>query len=378
MKVYEFQAKELFRKFGIPVPKGKVLDSLSEIEGVFREFPVPKVVLKAQVFVGGRGKAGGIKKADDLAEAKEKAGQILAMSIKGFPVKKLLMEEQMQIEKELYLSFILDRDNACFKMIFSPIGGVDIEEIAEKHPEKLLMLNIEYFPGLQGFQLREMLPMLSDFAPNVRKEVYSIANNLYKLFVEKEASLAEINPLVVTKEGKVLACDGKVIFDDNALFRHKDLLEYRTFEEDDPLEREAKEKNLNYVKLDGTIGCMVNGAGLAMATMDVIKHFGGEPANFLDIGGGAKAQQVTDALSIILKDPNVKALFINIFGGIVRCDLVAEGIIAAKRKLEIRKPMVIRLIGTNDKKAYEMLNAEGMSTFPTMAAAAKEVVGKAR
>lgn len=378
MKLLEHQAKELFKRFGIPVPQGKTITSLEQLEGAMKEMPSHKVVLKAQVYVGGRGKAGGIKLADSIPDAKEKAAQIFGMKIKGCPVNKILIEEQMDIDKELYMSFIVDRDQQCYKLIFSPEGGVEIEELAVKQPEKVLMQSVEYFPGLQGFQLRSMMPMLKGFPPAAMKEIGAIAGNLYKFFVEKDASLAEINPLVITKTGRVLACDGKVIFDDNAMFRNKDLLEYQTYEEDEPQEKEAKQKNLNYVKLDGTIGCMVNGAGLAMATMDVIKHFGGEPANFLDIGGGAKAQQVTEALDIILRDKNVKALFINIFGGIVRCDMVAEGIITAKKTLGIKCPMVIRLIGTNDQRAYELLKAEGISAFATMAEAAKEVVKAAK
>ncbi|OIP24974.1 succinate--CoA ligase subunit beta [bacterium CG2_30_54_10] len=378
MKLLEFQGKDLFRKFGLPVPKGVTISNESQVDEALKQLPGSKVVLKAQVFVGGRGKAGGIKIASNPKEAKEKAHDIFSMKIKGFPVNRLLIEEPIDIDKELYLSFVLDRDNKCFKMIFSPCGGMDIEEIAAKEPEKLLFQKLEYFPGLQSFQLREMIPYLKGFPPGTFKEIAGMASNLYKLFIEKEASLVEINPLVVSKQGKCLACDSKVVFDDNALFRHKDIAEYKLPDEDDPYEREAREKNLNYVKLNGNIGCMVNGAGLAMATMDVIKYFGGDPANFLDIGGGAKAQEVTAAIGIILKDPNVKAVFINIFGGIVRCDLVAEGIIAAKKALHITKPVVIRLLGTNDKKAYEMLKAADMSAFSTMATAAKEVVAAAK
>ncbi|MBF0499369.1 MAG: ADP-forming succinate--CoA ligase subunit beta [Candidatus Riflebacteria bacterium] len=378
MKLLEYQAKELFQKFGIPIAFGKTISSIDQIDDALKAMPSPKVVLKAQVYVGGRGKAGGIKLASTAAEAKEKAAKIFGMKIKDCPVNKLLITDQNDIDKELYLSFILDRDQQCYKMIFSPVGGVDIEELAEKQPEKMLIQSVDYFPGLQGFHLRAMYALLKDFPPAAVKEIGMIATNLFKVFVEKDASLAEINPLVLTPSGKVLALDAKVIIDDNALYRQKDLLEYRTYEEDEPQEREAKQKNLNYVKLDGTIGCMVNGAGLAMATMDVIKHFGGEPANFLDIGGGAKAQQVTEALEIILKDPNVKALFVNIFGGIVRCDMVAEGLITAKKTLGIKKPMVIRLVGTNDQKAYELLRAEGITAFATMAEAAKEVVKVAK
>ncbi len=374
MKIYEFQAKKLFSEKGIPVPFGKDAGSINEAEKVINEFPNPRVVIKAQVYVGGRGKAGGIKLADNIDEAMHKASQIFSMKIKGLPVKRILIEEQLNIDREFYLSFIQDRDNRCYQMIFSSSGGIDIEDLAENHPEKIIVKKIKFFPGLQSFQIREILSTLKDLKSETKKEIYTTISNLFKFFIENDATLAEINPLVITKSGKCFACDAKVIFDDNSLFRHKYLLKMRIPEEEDPYEREAKDKNLNYVKLDGNIGCMVNGAGLAMATMDVIKYFGGEPANFLDIGGGAKSQQVEDALHIILKDKNVKSLFINIFGGIVRCDLVAQGIVSAKSKLDIDKPMVIRLIGTNDAIAYKILEKENIKCFTEMSVSAKEIV----
>lgn len=374
MNIYEYQAKELFEKYNIPVPRGEVANDPDEAVEKVNSFPSPNVVLKAQVYAGGRGKAGGIKLIDSQDDVKMKASEILSMSIKGKRVKRLLIEEQLEIEKEIYLSYTLDRENRCYKMIFSEAGGIDIEELASTDPQKILMKNIPPFPGLCPFQLREVVFSLQDVDKKQVKQIYNIANNLFTLFTEKEATLTEINPLVITKDGECIACDAKVNVDDNALFRHKDIADLRIPADENPLERDAKDKKLSYVKLDGNIGCMVNGAGLAMATMDVVKYFGGAPANFLDIGGGAKTQQVKDALEIIVNDEDVSAIFINIFGGIVRCDLVAEGIISAKEDLNIEKPMVIRLIGTNDEKAYKMLEEKDISVYTKMSDAAKESV----
>lgn len=375
MNLNEFQAKELFLRFGLTVPNGKVAWSVDEAVAVAESFREPKVVVKAQVLTGGRGKAGGVKLADTLDGVRKAAGEILGMKIKDFTVKKVLVEEQMKIEKEMYLSFIHDRDNRGYRMIFSEQGGVEIEELARVSPEKVLMVNIEPFPGLVPFQLREVLAELSAENKKHFRGIYQTMMNLYKLFIEKDATLAEINPLVITADGKCIACDGKVSVDNNALYRNKDLEGYRLPEDENPLEREAREKNLNYVKLDGgNIGCLVNGAGLAMTTMDVIKHFGGEPANFLDLGGGAKAEHVKNALKIIVNDEDVSTIFINIFGGIVRCDFVAEGIINARKELDIKKNMVIRLLGTNDTIAYEMLEKENISVFQGMTDAARKAV----
>ncbi len=375
MNLNEFQAKELFSKFGLPVPNGKVAWSTEEALGIAKSFPEPKVVIKAQVLTGGRGKAGGVKLANSLEEVEKISSEILGMKIKEFTVKKVLVEEQMSIEKEMYLSFIQDRDNRGYRMIFSEEGGVEIEELARTQPDKVMMVQIEPFPGLVPFQLREVLSKLSPENKKHARGIYQMMNKLYKLFIEKDATLTEINPLIITSDGKCIACDGKISIDNSALYRNKDVIEYRLPEDENPLEREAREKQLNYVKLDGgNIGCLVNGAGLAMTTMDVIKHFGGEPANFLDLGGGAKAEHVKNALKIIVDDDDVNTIFINIFGGIVRCDLVAEGILNAKKELDIKKEMVIRLLGTNDKIAYEMLEKENISVFTAMTAAAKEAV----
>jgi len=375
MNIYKYQAKELFEKYNISVPHGKVGKSADEVLEAIKTFPEKIVVLKAQVYTGGRGKAGGIKKPDNIEDAKSKVSNILSMQIiRGYNVKKVLVEEQLDTKQELYLSFILNRDNECYKLIFSEAGGTDIEELAATQPEKLIIKDIEYFSGLTPFQSREIIFSLKNVERECLREIYNIANNLYRLFIETKATLAEITPLVITKDNRCIACDAKINLDDNALFRHKDLMELRIPQDENPLEREAKDKGLSYIKLNGNIGCMVNGAGLAMATMDVIKHFGGEPANFLDIGGKAKSQQVKDALDIILKDKDVTTIFINIFGEIVRCDLVAEGIIDAKKSLNIKKPMVIKLIGTNDQKAYKMLKNEGMKVYTTMTEAAKKAV----
>jgi len=374
MKIYEFQAKKLFKSHNIPTPLGENAKSIDEVKKILGEFPKNNIVIKAQVHTGGRGKAGGIKLSNNYNDSIEKAEEILSMKIKDLPVSSLLIEERINIDKEFYLSFILDRDNKCYKLIFSPAGGIDIEDIATNYPEKLYMANIDYFPGLQNFHINDALSMVSDLQKETLIEIKKVIENLYKFFIQNDTELAEINPLVITKEGKCIAADAKVSFDENALFRHKELKVLKLKDNVHSLELEADEKKLNYIKLDGNVGCMVNGAGLAMATMDVIKHFGGDPANFLDIGGGAKSQQVEDALSIIIRDEKVKSVFVNIFGGIVRCDLVAEGIISAKKKLGINIPMVIRLIGTNDKKAYKMLKEEGISVFTTMSEAAKEVV----
>ncbi len=376
MDLNEFQAKELFRKYGIPIPQGNVAHSTEE--AVQAASANPRVVIKAQVLTGGRGKAGGIKVANTIREVEDGAGEILSMSIKGFKVNKVLVEEQLDIKKELYLCVVLDRENEGYKLIFSETGGIDIEELARREPENIKTTNIEPFPGLVPFQLREILHSLGEETKKYAREIYQIMNRLYTLFIETDAKLAEINPLVVTGEGKCVACDAKVSIDDNALFRHSELLSCRLPEDEIPLEREAREKGLSYIKMEGNIGCLVNGAGLAMATMDVLKHYGGSPANFLDIGGGAKAKQVKDALEIINKDTGVNTIFINIFGGIVRCDLVAEGILKAKKELNIKKKLVIRLIGTNDQKAYEMLDREGVRVFTGMADAAVKAVELAK
>lgn len=372
MKIHEYQAKRLLADFGVVIPEGDVATTPDEAAQIATRLG-GRVVVKAQVHAGGRGKAGGVKLASNPDEAREAAKKILGISIKGKPVRILLVERAMNIAKEIYIGVIFDRAKKSHTLIASAEGGVEIEELAKTAPDKILRETVDPMTGLQPFQIRNLVWGMGFTAP-VDRAVYGFINSLYRAFIAYDSSLAEINPLVITAEGTVLACDAKMNFDDNAMFRQKKVAELRDPLEEDPNEREATDKHLNFIKLDGNIGCMVNGAGLAMATMDMIKHFGGEPANFLDIGGGAKAQQVKDALDIILRDPNVKAIFINIFGGIVRCDLVAEGIIAAKRDLGINRPVVIRLIGTNDVKAREMLSAEGLLSYDNMPEAARKAV----
>lgn len=371
MRIYEYQAKKIFSDSGISIPHGKLVAQDENFKTVLNELPFSKYILKAQTYTGGRGKAGLIVKADDEKTAIEEAQKLFKKT------NKILIEEQVNIKEELYVGFIVDRSNALHKLIFSCSGGMEIEELSRECPEKIITKEINIFTGLLPYQLREILVDL-DFDTNIKNSIYKIIQNLYQIFSKYEVTLCEINPLAITDSGDVIAVDAKIVFDDDALFRHRDILDLRIAEDEEPMEKEAKDKHLSYVKLDGNIGCMVNGAGLAMATMDVIKHFGGSPANFLDIGGAAKARQVEDALSIINSDSNVKAIFVNIFGGIVRCDEVAKGILEAKNKFNINKPIVIRLIGTNDKEAYEILNKEGISPYKDMSEAAEAVVSDNR
>ena len=372
MKIHEYQAKRLLSGFGVKVPEGGVAETPEEAERIATRLG-GEVVVKAQVHAGGRGKAGGVKLAASPADAAEAARAILGMDIKGRTVRKVLVERAVDIAREIYVGVIFDRAAKSHTLIASAEGGVEIEELAKTSPEKILRETVDPHIGLQPFQIRNLVWGMGIEAP-LDRQVYRFVDALYKAFLARDASLAEINPLVVTSSGDVLACDAKFNFDDNALFRQKEIAALRDPGEEDPAEREAVDKGLNFIKLDGDIGCMVNGAGLAMATMDMIKHYGGEPANFLDIGGGAKSRQVRDALAIILSDPDVKAVFINIFGGIVRCDLVAEGIISAKKELGIHRPVVIRLIGTNDIEARKMLAEEGFFCYEGMSAAARKAV----
>ncbi len=372
MKIHEYQAKELFRRYSIPIPNGNVIDTPEKSRNVVKGMSFP-VVVKAQVLVGGRGKAGGVKIAKTPDEVEKAAEDILGMEIKGCTVQKVLIEEAAQIERELYLGMIIDRAKKLPVVMCSPEGGVDIEEIARTMPDKILKLHTLPTAGLAGFQSRR-IGMFLGLNKEQIKQLKHFIEALYCLFKETDASLAEINPLVVTSGGELIACDAKINFDDNALYRHKEIEALRDDSADDPLEVEARKKRVNYVHLGGNIGCIVNGAGLAMATMDIIKHFGGEPANFLDIGGGAKSEQVTEALRLITADKDVKAIFINIFGGIVRCDRVAQGILDAFESLDLTLPIVIRLTGTNEKEARDMLRGTDLITKPTMSDAARHVV----
>jgi len=378
VKLHEYQSKRIFAQYGVPIPDGDVAATPQEARAVAERLGCP-VVIKSQVLVGGRGKAGGIKLARTPEEAEQLAAQILSMEIKGLPVRKVLVDRAADIRQEIYLGVVVDRTTARPVMMASSEGGVEIEEVARLNPEAIKKVHIDPFIGLRGYQARYLAKGIGlDRA--LHRDFGRIAQGLYQAFVESDASLAEINPLVVTGEGTLLAVDGKMVLDDNSLFRHPDLAQMRDVDEETPTEREAREAGLSYVQLDGEIGCMVNGAGLAMATMDIIKHFGGEPANFLDIGGGAKAERVATALRLILTDPNVKAVLFNIFGGITRCDEVARGILVALEEVKPDVPMVARLVGTNEEEGRRILEGSGYSmiTATTLAEAAQKAVAAIR
>ncbi|MDJ0817346.1 MAG: ADP-forming succinate--CoA ligase subunit beta [Desulfobacterales bacterium] len=366
MKIHEYQAKELFRKYGVPVPEGRVAfsaDEAVEAAGTLGGYPV---VVKAQIHAGGRGKGGGVKLAQSEAEVKSLAGEIIGMNLvthqtgsRGQEVKKVLVEQGLNIAKELYLSIIPDRAIAKIVIMASEAGGMDIEEVAAKSPEKIIKVAINPLQGIQPYHCRQVAFGLN-LPPASMKTFVALLKNLYRLFVDYDGSLVEINPLVLTSDDAVIALDAKITFDDNALFRHKDILEYRDLDEEDPLDVEASKFNLNYINLDGNIGNMVNGAGLAMATMDLIMLSGAEPANFLDVGGGASAEMVENGFRIILSDSSVKGILINIFGGILRCDVLAEGVVQAARKTGISVPVVIRMEGTNIEEGRRILAESGL------------------
>jgi len=382
MNVHEYQAKALLRRFGVAVPEGRLATTPAEAESAARALDSDIVVVKAQVHAGGRGKAGGIKLARSAAEAKTVASEILGMTLRshqtgpeGKVVHKVYVEAGSDIARELYLAILLDRAEEKFAVIASTEGGMEIEEVAEKSPEKLLTVHVDPNAGLQPYQARRIGFWLGLDAAQVKK-LETFLGGLYRLFVEKDASLVEINPLVVTQQGDLLALDAKLNFDDNALYRQSDVRDLRDPEEEDPREREAKEIDLAYVGLDGDIGCMVNGAGLAMATLDMIQVCGGKPANFLDAGGGADKEKVKEAFKLILRDANVKAILVNIFGGIVRCDLIADGVVAAAGELGVKVPLVVRLQGTNAAQGREILAKSGLNITPaeTLREAGEKVV----
>ena len=376
MKLHEYQSKQIFAKYGIPIPKGRVAATASEAKAIAEELG-GRVVIKSQVLVGGRGKAGGVKLAKDPAEAEQLATQILAMEIKGLPVRKVLVDEAAAIDKEIYFSITNDRAARKPVMMASAAGGVDIEEVAATTPEKIVKVHIDPLLGLRDYQARDIAAAI-DLPREYWKEFGIIANGLWNAYTQTDATLAEINPLVITKDKRLVALDGKMMIDDNALFRHSDLTEMRDLDEEAPAETEARKYGLSYIKLDGNIGCMVNGAGLAMTSMDIVKLFGGEPANFLDIGGGAGAEKVAAAMRIILSDPNVKAVLLNIFGGITRCDEVARGILAAMAEVKPKVPIVVRLVGTNAEEGRKLLADAKMITADTLADAAKKSVAAAK
>lgn len=378
MKLHEYQSKRLFAEHGVPIPSGDVAATPEEARAVAEKLGGP-VVVKSQVLVGGRGKAGGIKLAEGPEEAEVHAEEILDLRIKGLPVRQVLIDEAADIRQEIYLGIVVDRAARRPAMMASSEGGVEIEEVARVKPEAIKRITIDPFLGLRGFQTLRLAKGIG-LPKDQFRSFGRIAQGLYKAFASYDASLAEINPLVVTEQGDLLAVDGKMVIDDNALFRHSDLAAMRDVGAEAPAEREARQAGLSYVKLDGTIGCMVNGAGLAMATMDIIKHFGGSPANFLDIGGGAQAERVATALRLILEDESVEAVLFNIFGGITRCDEVAQGILDAFEEVKPTVPLVARLVGTNEEEGRAMLDASryDLMTAETLAEAAQMAVAAAQ
>ena len=375
MKLHEYQSKRLFAKYGVPIPPGEVATTPAGARKIAEELG-GKVVVKCQVLVGGRGKAGGIKLANDPAEAEAVASQILGMDIKGLTVGTVLVDAAANIETEIYLGIVIDRAARRPVMMASAEGGVEIEEVARTNPEAIIKAHIDPALGLREFQTRDVAIGIGLDKKHWRA-FNKIAQGLTDCFMANDASLAEINPLVITAEGELLAVDGKMLIDDSGLFRHPDLAEMRDVSEDTPAEAEARQFDLSYVDLEGEIGCMVNGAGLAMTTMDIIKLFGGSPANFLDIGGGAQSDKVSAALRIILADPNVKAILFNIFGGITRCDQVAAGVLEALEQIPTEVPLVVRLVGTNAEEGRAMLADANMITANTLAEAAQKAVAAA-
>jgi succinyl-CoA synthetase beta subunit len=376
MKLHEYQSKLIFAKYGIPIPKGRVASTATEARQIAEELG-GRVVVKSQVLVGGRGKAGGIRLAKSPKETEEIATQILGMEIKGLPVRKVLIDEAANIEQEIYLGITNDRSTRRPVIMASAAGGVEIEEVARTTPEKILKVHIDPLLGLKDFQSRYIAAGI-DLPRDNWKEFAKISLGLWKAYSENDATLAEINPLVITKDKHLVAVDGKMLIDDNALFRQTDLAEMRDLDEEASSETEARKYGLTFIKLDGQIGCMVNGAGLAMTTMDIVKLFGGEPANFLDIGGGANSDKVAAALRIILSDRNVKVILINIFGGITRCDEVAKGILLALDEVKTNIPMVVRLVGTNAEEGIRLLADAKMITAITLTDAAKKAVHAAQ
>ena len=386
MNLHEYQAKEVFRSYGIAVPAGGVAATAAEAAAVAESLGGPVWVVKAQVHAGGRGKAGGVKVARDIDTVRSSAAGMLGQRLvtkqtgpEGLPVERVYVEAGSEIEREMYVSLTLNRDRGRIALIASAAGGMDIEEVAAQTPEKILTVNVHPAAGLQAYQCRQIAFGLGLSGAQLG-EFQSIATALYRLYVDKDASLVEVNPLIVTKAGKLVALDAKINVDANAVFRHPDLAQMRDPNQEDPMERRASEHDLNYVSLDGDIACMVNGAGLAMATMDLIKLHGGQPANFLDVGGGATSERVTAAFQLILSNPKVRAVLVNIFGGIVRCDLIADGVINAVKNVGVKVPVVVRLEGTNAEQARETLAKSGLTiTAATdLTDAARKVVALAK
>ncbi len=382
MKIHEYQAKQVMKRYGIPIPKGDVAKTPEEAKAVAMSMGGGRFVVKAQVHAGGRGKGGGIKTADSADAVETLARTMLGSKLvtpqtgaEGKVVHNVLVEQAIDISREMYLGLTVDRGKECPVIIASREGGMEIEELAQRSPEKIVKEWVDPGVGLRPFQTSRILFAL-DLEASLRKSIPQLITNLHKLFIDQDCSLAEINPLVVTREGQVLALDAKLNYDDNALYRHKDVLGMRDLQEEDPLEVEANQYNLNYIKLDGNVGCMVNGAGLAMATMDVIKLAGGTPANFLDVGGGATVEMVKHGLEILVSDPHVKAILINIFGGILRCDTLAKGLIEATSEIDLKVPVVIRMEGTNVDLGRKLLKESGLKLIvaETMKEGAQKVI----
>ena len=382
MNIHEYQAKEILNKFGVAVLHGGVAYTPSEAKGVAREMGGDLWVVKAQIHAGGRGKAGGVKVVKSLDDVEKTAKELLGKTLvthqtgpKGKEVKRVFVEEGCAIASELYLGMLIDRETGCITILASTEGGVEIEEVARKSPKKILKIAIDPLVGMQPYYARKVASGLG-LGAKTGGALVKLLLSMYRAFTELDCSQIEINPLVITKDDAVIALDAKINFDDNALFRHKDVEELRDEDEEDPVEREAERHSLNYINLDGNIGCMVNGAGLAMATMDIIKLSGGDPANFLDVGGGATRERVTVAFKLILSDPNVEGVMVNIFGGIMRCDAIADGIVAAAREVDVHVPLVVRLEGTNVDLGKKILSDSGLAIIPaeTMADAADKIV----
>lgn len=385
MKIHEYQAKEILQKYGVAVPQGRVATTADEAYEIAKSLTPAeggKVVVKAQIHAGGRGKGGGVKVCDNPDEAKSRAEDIIGMNLithqtgpEGQEVKKVLVEQGLDIENELYAGFVLDRETQRYTFMLSSEGGMDIEEVAAETPEKIFKVAIDPLQGVMAYQIRNAAFGIG-LKPQLVGKMVKMAMRLYDAFIGTDASILEINPLISTKQGDLIALDAKMNFDDNALYRQGKIVELRDLAEEDPKEIKAKEFNLSYIALDGSIGCLVNGAGLAMATMDIIKHAGGAPANFLDVGGSANAETVTAAFKIILEDPNVKAILVNIFGGIMKCDVIAQGVIEATRSLGMKVPVVVRLQGTNVELGQKLLAESGLElvTADDLGEAAKKVV----
>ncbi|HMK08725.1 MAG TPA: ADP-forming succinate--CoA ligase subunit beta [Anaerolineales bacterium] len=376
MKLHEYQSKQLFALEGIPIPRGRVAMTAAEARAIAEELG-GRAVVKSQVLVGGRGKAGGIRLVDSPEAAEDAATQVLGIQIKGLPVRKVLVDEAVGILSEIYLGLTNDRQARCPVLIASAEGGVEIEEVARREPGKIVRLPIDPLIGLREYQARYLAAAI-ELPRDHWRDFIHIASGLYRVFRRVDATLAEINPLVVTNDHRLLALDGKMVIDDNALYRHSEIAEMRDLDEEAPAEREARKYGLSYVRLDGSIGCLVNGAGLAMATMDVIELCGGKPANFLDVGGGAGAEKVAAALQLILAEPEVRAVLLNIFGGITRCDEVARGVLSAMQEVKPKVPFVTRLVGTNEEEGRRILAQAKLTTASTLMDAARKAVAAAQ